>query len=434
MLPQNNGCIRLCRVAGITVLLHWSWLLVALIAINYRADIYPSKFWNVAEYLTLFLIVLLHEFGHAFACRQVGGRADCIILWPLGGIAFVQPPPRPGALLWSIAAGPLVNVVLVPVTLGLWFMARQLPPQHPAFLFSMMIFWLNLTLLIFNMLPIYPLDGGQIVQALLWFALGRARSLQVVCLLGLPGALCLIALAFYWQSVMMGIMVVFLIMQALNGLRKARTLSQLEPGTERIERAIELLREQDWDSAIAACESALELLPPNHPARGDAHACRGTALARLGEFADARADFDEAIRLQPDTAPYYVNRGRVHSHLSQFDQAQQDYEKALQLDEQLAVALNNLAWLWATCPDPQFRNGPRAVKYARRACELTNGADPNYLATLAAASAEVGDFTAAVSWQKKALANPAYGAHGENVLRRLRLYEEGQPYREGVAV
>ena len=75
---------------------------------------YSSIGWNVAEYLALFLIVTIHEFGHALACRQVGGQANQIVLWPLGGVAYVNPPQRPGATLWSIAAGPLVNVVLAP--------------------------------------------------------------------------------------------------------------------------------------------------------------------------------------------------------------------------------------------------------------------------------------------------------------------------------
>ena len=68
---------------------------------------------NVLEYLALFGIVLLHEFGHALACRQVGGTADRIMLWPLGGVAYVNPPSRPGATLWSLAAGPLVNVAAI---------------------------------------------------------------------------------------------------------------------------------------------------------------------------------------------------------------------------------------------------------------------------------------------------------------------------------
>jgi hypothetical protein len=52
--------------------------------------------WNIAEYVILFALVLLHEFGHALACRQVGGTANQIVLWPLGGVAYVEPPPRPG--------------------------------------------------------------------------------------------------------------------------------------------------------------------------------------------------------------------------------------------------------------------------------------------------------------------------------------------------
>ena len=118
-MAAGQGSIRLFRVAGITVFLHWSWFVVAMFEINLRVGRYSSPVWNVLEYLALFCIVLMHEFGHSLACRQVGGRADRIVLWPLGGVAFVDPPQRPGAILWSLAAGPLVNVVLVPVLLGL---------------------------------------------------------------------------------------------------------------------------------------------------------------------------------------------------------------------------------------------------------------------------------------------------------------------------
>src|SRR6266498_5701479 len=108
----QNGSVRLFRFAGIELFLHWSWFLVAAYEINGRTTTYSSLTWNVLEYLSLFLIVMLHEFGHALACRQVGGNANRIVLWPLGGVAYVDPPPRPGHTLWSIAAGPLVNVVL----------------------------------------------------------------------------------------------------------------------------------------------------------------------------------------------------------------------------------------------------------------------------------------------------------------------------------
>jgi Zn-dependent protease len=115
MPTARRGSIRLFRFAGIDLFLHWSWFLVAAFEIYNRVGRYSSVIWNLLEYLALFLIVMLHEFGHALACRQVGGVANRITLWPLGGIAYVNPPPRPGATLWSIAAGPLVNVVLCPV-------------------------------------------------------------------------------------------------------------------------------------------------------------------------------------------------------------------------------------------------------------------------------------------------------------------------------
>src|SRR5437016_792177 len=109
----TSGSLPLFRIAGIQVYLHWTWLVVAYLEIVNRVNKYQSMTWNVIEYLALFAIVLLHEFGHALACRQVGGISNRIMLWPLGGVAYVQPPPRPGATLWSIAAGPLVNVVLI---------------------------------------------------------------------------------------------------------------------------------------------------------------------------------------------------------------------------------------------------------------------------------------------------------------------------------
>src|SRR3712207_6268912 len=104
-----GGSIRLFRIAGITVFLHFSWFLAAAYFLSVRPQAYQSTAFAFYEYVALFGIVLLHEFGHAFACRQVGGIANAIMLWPLGGAAYVQPPPRPGAELWSIAAGPLVN-------------------------------------------------------------------------------------------------------------------------------------------------------------------------------------------------------------------------------------------------------------------------------------------------------------------------------------
>ena len=223
----QDGSLRLFRFAGIQVFLHWSWFLVAVYVISTRADRYSSLAWNLAEYLVLFLIVLLHEFGHALACRQTGGLADRIVLWPLGGIAFVQPPPRAGAHLWSIAAGPLVNVVLVPLLFGLQVVVGNLDSgdgRSDLALFLFDVQRINLLILVFNLLPIYPLDGGQIFRSLLWFGLGPVKSLLVASVVGFVGIAGLVGLAFWWQSLWTGLMAYFLFTSCLAAFNQAREL------------------------------------------------------------------------------------------------------------------------------------------------------------------------------------------------------------------
>src|ERR1041385_6843113 len=101
MTNLRQGSIRLFRLGGVTVFLHWSWFLVAAFEINGRARAYSSVSWNILEYVALFLIVLLHEYGHALACRQVGGTADQIVLGPWAeshtSIRRPAPGPRSGA-------------------------------------------------------------------------------------------------------------------------------------------------------------------------------------------------------------------------------------------------------------------------------------------------------------------------------------------------
>src|SRR5207248_11137406 len=153
MPSLKNGSLRLFRFAEIDVFLHWAWFLVAAFEISNLTRNYSSPVWNVLEYLTLFLIVLVHEFGHALACRQVGGIADRIMLWPLGGVAYVDPPPRPGATLWSIAAGPLVNVVLFPTFLALGMLSRSLGGAHTnVHALLRAVAYINFGLLAFNLL------------------------------------------------------------------------------------------------------------------------------------------------------------------------------------------------------------------------------------------------------------------------------------------
>lgn len=237
---MQNGSIKLFRAFGIDVFLHWSWFLVAIFLIpqfgqgTFVGVGYEPILWSTALYLALFAIVVLHEYGHALACKSVGGQAKHIVLWPLGGVAFVQPPQRPGAVLWSIVAGPLVNVLLIPVTVIVYvgFTGKFGFPADNAgnlewFLFSLMA--MNFGLLVFNMLPIYPLDGGQTLMAVLWFFTGRAVALQVVGIIGMIGAGLLFLLALFSMNVLMIFIAGFVGLQAWSGLRMGTKLAMIDP-------------------------------------------------------------------------------------------------------------------------------------------------------------------------------------------------------------
>jgi len=230
-MPTSGGSIRLFRIFGIEVFLHWSWFLIAIYEVQQWRAIFTSPVWAVILYLGLFVFVTMHEFGHALACRQTGGTAEKIFLWPLGGIAFVSPPARAGAMLWSIAAGPLVNVALIPI---LWLAsagamrAGWVISNHDAYLVLVWLWRINLWLLIFNILPIYPLDGGQILRSILWFPLGQTRSLFVATAIGFVGAGALILFAIWQRSFWIGLIAFFLLSRAAVGWKQARYLQAEE--------------------------------------------------------------------------------------------------------------------------------------------------------------------------------------------------------------
>ena len=226
---NSKGSFRLGRVAGTDVFVHWSWFVAAYFL--YRGDAAEGTppAWAAAEYVAGFAVVLLHEFGHVLACRQVGGRADRVVLWPLGGLAFVNPPPRPGAMLWTTAAGPLVNVLLAPALFALaWATAPD--GEDPAsglsgFLAGLSLF--NVGILVFNLLPIYPLDGGRLLHAVLWWCFGPAVGLAIAAAIGLLAGAGLgvlaVSLGEWWLAVMAG----FLTLGAFQGLQQARLIRRL---------------------------------------------------------------------------------------------------------------------------------------------------------------------------------------------------------------
>jgi tetratricopeptide (TPR) repeat protein len=165
----------------------------------------------------------------------------------------------------------------------------------------------------------------------------------------------------------------------------------------------------------------------------DARAYSKRGFFRLGkkENDEAIADFDDVIRLTPKDARAYYGRAIGWQRKKDFAKAIADFDVAIQLDSRLAAAYNGRAWLWATCTDAKFRDAPKAIESARKACELTSGSRKAIcLDTLAAAYAEAGDFADAVKAQAEANDLFAGDEQRKRGGARLILYQEKKPYRE----
>jgi peptidase M50-like protein len=146
-------------------------------------------------------------------------------------VAYVNPPQRPGAMLWSIAAGPLVNVGLLPILSVLAIAARSggwATTMPDAYLLLKTLWLINLVLLVFNVLPFYPLDGGQILRALLWYPLGRARSMTVSVVIGFVGAAGMLIYAIQEQSIWLGLIAAYVLINCQTAWRYAQALTKLE--------------------------------------------------------------------------------------------------------------------------------------------------------------------------------------------------------------
>jgi len=179
----------------------------------------------------------------------------------------------------------------------------------------------------------------------------------------------------------------------------------------------------DADRAIADYDAAIRA----NPQYAIAFANRGLAKRDKGDVDGGIADLSRAIEINPMFAPAYVARGVSKLRTGDAESAIVDYTRAIEIDPKLAAAYNSLAWALATALQPAVRDGRRAVETALKACELSEWKNPTYLDTLAASYARAGNFSDAVRWQHKALESPR-PADAEAFAQRLRLYEEGKPW------
>lgn len=224
--------IPLGRFAGIHVRVHITLLLFAVYELRGAPDLLFGALYIVG----LYFCILLHEFGHAFAARWCDGDCDQVLLWPLGGLAFARTPAHPTAELITAAAGPAVTLLL---WLGFGVFADGVlaklvqhsaissahAPTIYAYAFCQQMARLNLFLLLFNLIPAFPMDGGRIARALLWYRLGEERATQVAVTISKVVAVLMVLFAIREQQYFLLFIAFFVFMQASAAMNSLGTSS-----------------------------------------------------------------------------------------------------------------------------------------------------------------------------------------------------------------
>jgi stage IV sporulation protein FB len=225
-----TGRVPLFTAFGIRVYAHASLVIYAIIVLLLGMG--PGFYWQdrVLNVTVLFAVVLMHEFGHCFTARWVGGEANEILMHPLGGLAYAMPPRRPWPTFLTVAGGPAVNLIFCILSGALvWAVYGFLPlnpirPPTPGLFHSWVnlgryAYWffnLNWMLLCFNLLPIFPLDGGQMVQTMMWPKLGYYRSMLISCTIGMVGSVLLAMVGIASGAIGLTILAVFFFMYCMD--------------------------------------------------------------------------------------------------------------------------------------------------------------------------------------------------------------------------
>ena len=208
--------ITIGRIAGTAIRLHFTFLLflVWVGVADYLASGPAAAIATISFILLVFLCVTLHEFGHIFMGRRFGILTPEVILSPIGGIANMERlPDEPVHELLVAIAGPLVNVVIV-LLLMLGFgigIERLTAMDFETATLAERLLLVNVTLVLFNLVPAFPMDGGRVLRALLSMRMGAAPATAVAARIGQGFAFLFVLLGLFYNPILMlvGIFIYF---------------------------------------------------------------------------------------------------------------------------------------------------------------------------------------------------------------------------------
>ena len=227
--------LKIAKLAGIDIFIHFTFFIlltwVALIQLKLNGSI-GAAFSGVVFILAIFSCVVLHELGHALAAKKYGIKTRDIILLPIGGVARLEKMPnQPIQELWVALAGPAVNVVIVALLAVYLWITNTLTPDNQLTMttaaFVERIMGVNIFLILFNMIPAFPMDGGRVLRALLATRLAYIRATRISANLGQGIALLFGIIGLFYNPILLFI-AFFVWMGAAQETRMVRMKSVLD--------------------------------------------------------------------------------------------------------------------------------------------------------------------------------------------------------------
>lgn len=212
-----KSSLQLGTYAGIKVQVHWTfWLLIVWIILRelFQGNSVESMLWSSAFIGVLFLCVVLHEYGHALTARRFGVNTEKITLLPIGGVASLEDMPEDPKQEFLVAiAGPLVNVAIALILYPLVSIdtyINQSPEELQQSLgtikaanFLFYLFSANAMLVLFNMLPAFPMDGGRVLRALLSMKLNRVMATRIASGVGQLLAMIFFFIGIFYNPILL---------------------------------------------------------------------------------------------------------------------------------------------------------------------------------------------------------------------------------------
>ncbi len=221
-----KGTLKIATMFKIPVYLHWSFplIFVYILFIGYQIGAGPMEMSAIAVFvLTVFLCVLMHEYGHALTARRFGVNTRDIILSPIGGVARLERiPERPSEELKVALAGPAVNVVIALLLLPIVYFLRrdgliyeaknELEALQNWNNLLPLLLITNIGLVIFNMIPAFPMDGGRVLRSILAMKMERVKATKIAFIIAQVCALGLFIFGLYWPQYVLCFIAVFVVL------------------------------------------------------------------------------------------------------------------------------------------------------------------------------------------------------------------------------